>query len=562
MDNMLYIIVGLVLILLGAGLVLRKQKAQKPSELQQDKSGKTTATPAPIPATNVEGTTESREDDHKFDHIEAAQRFIDQQRYDKAIEALDRGLSEEPDNSQLTLKLLSIYATINQPENFDKVYNIIKTQNDPNSIEIADELKMLFLEERSQVAAQEAPVEDNTDFDSIDFDLSPSQDDSLSDESIVNPVPSTDSPKTTTSDHTNDSFDLTLSDLESDFEETAATRTTPVTPETIEDESNPTDTSNEDSDLADFNFNFDSTEETSAQAETPNSATEEMASDNEDFVLDFDDLVSDTDQDTDETIVEELIVDNEDDLTDSSNDIETVLESEELTFEENSDNFVIQDSILEEVSTGETSNEVDNLEDISFDEALTEEALAEEALTEEALTEEALAEEALAEEALAEETLAEEALAEEALAEETLAEEALAEETLAEEALAEETLAEEAPTEESGLAPAAPLLFNDNILENNDLADDNAIIDSVTAETPVEAEAKDAVEAEDGFSLRFAENFDFVKSLDSNQVTLDLANQYLQLGEYDSAKRLLNEVIAQGNSEQQSQAQLLLERTA
>ncbi|MGO2340945.1 MAG: hypothetical protein ACTH5M_10170, partial [Psychrobacter sp.] len=409
MDNMLYIIVGLVLILLGAGLVLRKQKAQKPSEIQQDKSGKTTASPTPIPTTNVEGITKSSEDDHKFDHIETAQRFIDQQRYDKAIEALDRGLSENPDNSQLTLKLLSIYATINQPENFDKVYNIIKTQNDPNSIEIADELKMLFLEERSQVAAQEAPVEDNTGFDSIDFDLSPNQDDSLSDESIVNPVLSTDSPKTTTNDHTNDSFDLTLSDLESDFEETAATSTTPITPETIEDESNPTDTSNEDSDLADFDFNFDSTEETSTQAETSNSATEEMASDNEDFVLDFDDLVSDTDQDTDETIVEELIVDNEDDLTASSNDIdspnniETVLESEELTFEENSDNFVIQDSILEEVSTDESSNEVDNLEDISFDETLTEEVLAEEVLAEEVLAEEAPTEEVLTEEAPTEE---------------------------------------------------------------------------------------------------------------------------------------------------------------
>ena len=45
-------------------------------------------------------------------------------------------------------------------------------------------------------------------------------------------------------------------------------------------------------------------------------------------------------------------------------------------------------------------------------------------------------------------------------------------------------------------------------------------------------------------------------------MTLDLAAQYLQLGEYDSAKRLLNEVMAQGNSEQQSQAQTLLERTA
>lgn len=45
-------------------------------------------------------------------------------------------------------------------------------------------------------------------------------------------------------------------------------------------------------------------------------------------------------------------------------------------------------------------------------------------------------------------------------------------------------------------------------------------------------------------------------------MTLDLAGQYVQLGEYDSAKRLLNEVLTQSNSEQQQQAQLLLERTA
>ena len=45
-------------------------------------------------------------------------------------------------------------------------------------------------------------------------------------------------------------------------------------------------------------------------------------------------------------------------------------------------------------------------------------------------------------------------------------------------------------------------------------------------------------------------------------MTLDLAGQYLQLGEYDSAKRLLAEVMTNGNSEQQSQAQALLDRTA
>ena len=53
-----------------------------------------------------------------------------------------------------------------------------------------------------------------------------------------------------------------------------------------------------------------------------------------------------------------------------------------------------------------------------------------------------------------------------------------------------------------------------------------------------------------------------MKSLDSTQVTLDLAGQYLQLGEYDSAKRLLNEVLIQGTSEQQNQAKVLLDRTA
>ena len=67
---------------------------------------------------------------------------------------------------------------------------------------------------------------------------------------------------------------------------------------------------------------------------------------------------------------------------------------------------------------------------------------------------------------------------------------------------------------------------------------------------------------QEDFSARFAADFDFVQSLDSNQVALDLAGQYLQLGEYDSAKRLLNEVISQGNSAQQQQAQSLLERTA
>ena len=112
------------------------------------------------------------------------------------------------------------------------------------------------------------------------------------------------------------------------------------------------------------------------------------------------------------------------------------------------------------------------------------------------------------------------------------------------------------------------MLFDDHILIDDDF-DLDSLSDSPTAATPdapVEINTDITTEAEaetaEDFSSRFSADFDFVKSLDSHQVTLDLAAQYLQLGEYDSAKRLLNEVMVQGNSEQQNQAKALLERTA
>ena len=122
-------------------------------------------------------------------------------------------------------------------------------------------------------------------------------------------------------------------------------------------------------------------------------------------------------------------------------------------------------------------------------------------------------------------------------------------------------------TAASELTSSSPTSFDDNTLIDDDFDFDALSDESHTAASPVAPVAAQPAEsikednAED-FSARFAADFDFVQSLDSNQVALDLAGQYLQLGEYDSAKRLLNEVISQGNSAQQQQAQLLLERTA
>ncbi|GAF60675.1 hypothetical protein JCM18903_610 [Psychrobacter sp. JCM 18903] len=542
MDNMLYIIAGLVLILIVAGLLLYKKKAQKPSA----QLGMSTATPAPMPKTDHKTPAQShKDDDNKFDHITIAQRFMDQQRYDKAIETLSRGLSEKPNDGQLSVKLLSIYATINQPENFNKVYDAIKAQSDSKSLALADELKALFSEEQNQVAAKEAPVEDNSHFESIDFDLPINQigsknalsdqpatsednrstmlDDSLSNSAVINTSYET----SLTSDDVEDNFDLTLSDLESNISPSEATDTTPVTSslEMTDDESlntaniditdNDVAVSAEDNDLndlSDFDFSFDSSEETDAQAtdsvipERPDSINDEMTLEDDAFILDFDDLATDVDKGVDET-AEALSIntvqnDEENDFTlsldslDAPNDIETLTESEAPVLEENSDtdNFIIEEDRFETESFETESFENINLEAQSLDNNDSEYALA----------------------------------------------------------------------EESSITPTAPLLFDDNSLLDNEF--DTHSSTALSPVAPIEDEstltAEDAAETAEDFSSRFAADFDFVKSLDSTQVTLDLAGQYLQLGEYDSAKRLLNEVLIQGTSEQQNQAKVLLARTA
>jgi len=536
---MLYIIAGLVLILIVAGLLLYKKKAQKPSA----QLGMSTATPAPMPKTDHNTPAQShKDDDNKFDHITIAQRFMDQQRYDKAIETLSRGLSEKPNDGQLSVKLLSIYATINQPENFNKVYDAIKTQSDPKNLALANELKALFSEEQNQVAAKEAPVEDNSHFESIDFDLPINQidsknalsdqpatsednrstliDDSMSNSSVTN----TSYEASLTSDNIEDNFDLTLSDLESNISASEATDTAPVTSplEMMDDESlntanidvtdNDIAVSAEDNDLSDFDFSFDASEETDAQAtdsvipDRPDSINDEMTLEDDAFILDFDDLATDVDKGVEET-AEALSIntvqnDEENDFTlsldslDAPNNIETLTESEAPLLEENNDtdNFIIEEDRFETESFETESFENINLEAQSLDNNDSEYAL----------------------------------------------------------------------SEESSVTPTAPLLFDDNSLLDNEF--DTHSSTALSPVAPIEDEsaltAEDAAETAEDFSSRFAADFDFVKSLDSTQVTLDLAGQYLQLGEYDSAKRLLNEVLIQGTSEQQNQAKVLLDRTA
>ncbi|KAA0914228.1 FimV/HubP family polar landmark protein [Psychrobacter sp. ANT_WB68] len=535
MDNMLYIIAGLVFIVLIAVLVIRKNKAQKPSEQPLIKAGKS--------ALGEASTQANTNTDKKFNHIEIAQRFMDQQRYDKAIETLNRGLTEIPNDSQLSLKLLAVYATIDQSDNFNKVYDSIKAHADTKSIAQADELKALLTEEQNQAAKYAQPADNGQDtgFESIDFDISTKKvatHRSDVDDNVGQPTAyksdltdSSDNILATSNDFDNieQDFDLSLSDLEAFNNEPTSTSITPVTELDIADDENlsaltvtsgnDNSSSNSDLDLdldLDLDFDFDLAEplDTSTEASTTtlsNDASNDITlANNEDFVLDLADLEN-------EAIDENVTVNNEVateatslepqdmvlslDTIDDSNAADTLAEAETkpsseapVLIEDNFDDFTFEDNAFE-----------DDVEAFSFEEPNTAENEANETHHE---------------------------------------------------------------TVDSNIAPTT-VTFDDNTLIDDDF-DFDALSSAPIAITPVDLEsgvesdiaAETEIETAEDFSSRFAADFDFVKTLDSNQVTLDLAGQYVQLGEYDSAKRLLNEVISQGTSEQQNQAQVLLDRTA
>ena len=542
MDNMLYIIAGLVVILLVAVLVMRKNKAQKPSKPLSINTGKIEPL-SKHAASKSTPTQTATNNDKKFGHIEIAQRFMDQQRYDKAIETLNRGLSEKPNDSQLSLKLLAVYATIDESENFNKVYDAIKASNDEKSIAQADELKALLTEEQTQVAKQTMLADKSEDngFESLDFNLpinKASSDSAVLDTDAAQNIDyKNDSSKATdetvtTSNAFNDNafdddnfddieqaFDLSLSDLEDSNNESVPTtdaNSAPVTTLDLVDENilTPTtmviDTDNNshstdsDSDF-DFDFDFELSEQSLTSTESPvNSATHDSVNSGLNELSLEDEFVLELEGDAntvinDAPVITETPYLDDDRLTLSLDNVDIL--------DETQNNTAIQHSIVE-----------DNFDDFSFEDISIEDANIKDIS-------------------------------------------------------AEETDIVKNDSEASSIAPTT-MMFDDDTVIDDDFNFDS-LSESNTASTPVETDSEyanthidDAIDiaadtdsAED-FSSRFAADFDFVKSLDSNQVTLDLAGQYVQLGEYDSAKRLLNEVVAKGNSEQQQQAQLLLDRTA
>ncbi|WP_201615831.1 FimV/HubP family polar landmark protein [Psychrobacter urativorans] len=559
MDNMLYIIAGLVIILMVGVWVLRKNKAQQPPASPRAQTVNRGAENAATLATKTKPATSAKQgaggltsSPTKFDDLTVAQRFMDQQRYDKAIETLERGLIEKPHDNELSLKLLNIYALTNQHDEFHRTYDAIQAYSDPVSIKQAQQLKGLLAAEQSSAAFSTVtdnsmtldsetllPNDKKPDFNddkmSLDFDKpTPSTDY----EQLSSPTASrnNDNINNNTSNH-HDAFELTLDDLETPYLETSDLEQANLENSSINTSTNTTNNVAADSDAKAPVLNIDDA----------NSINKVNTSADDDFTLDFD-MLSD----------------------DISADPEEDREKNELTLSD--DDFVLDFSNLaEETEANNESNAADTpanpaLIDDGFTLFLNEadpETVAADTATTNAPTAQTQAS-----------SVNDTARLNTSIIEDTLTDGADfidfdfdIDTNIDADTSNDLNTGIAIGTNESTLTPT----FDDDTgIDYLDFDINDTDASSTTTPTPVITESNsinldgeyvDTLTSAD-FDAQFASDFDFVKTLDNNQITLDLAGQYLQLGEYDSAKRLLNEVVAQGNSEQQQQAQELLTRTA
>ena len=99
-------------------------------------------------------------------------------------------------------------------------------------------------------------------------------------------------------------------------------------------------------------------------------------------------------------------------------------------------------------------------------------------------------------------------------------------------------------------------------LDEDDLGDelsldDTLSVDETPAGTPVPMTAATPAVADDA-GLGEDDDFDFLGETDENATKLDLARAYIDMGDTEGARDILNEVVAEGNDQQQAEARDLL----
>ncbi|MBS8239043.1 hypothetical protein DYI22_00820 [Marinobacter lipolyticus] len=474
-----------------------------------------------------------------------AETYIAYGQTDKAVETLEAAISREPSRTDLRLKLLGVYADTQDRASFEKQYSEIEALDDEQAMAEANVLRDRLDEAEAMPSIDDLESQLRSDSFGQETSASESTDQAeshLTDESL------SDQFETSEASSSEETFETDFSEF--DLGDTAT-----------EEKSEP-DAGEEsaDSDMIEYDLSGLETESTEEASEAPAADSDSKAAEPEEDDLSFDfdesDLASDSETSTgeaEEDLADELSLEGFDDLetesdlaTEDNGDAKGEALSGEALAESDEDLGDLDESFLDELDAeldkvaGEDADNVSaegegsSLDDLELDVSDEDLALMEE----------------FADSGDSANPEAQEAVGPD-----------LDEELDLEDALKDES--SESPEELS--AEAEDLSAVEGLEEElPDLADEASDQDEEIAEPPLASDALDksarqsAVDDIDESDLGDDDDFDFLAGTDEAATKLDLARAYIEMGDVDGAKDILEEVSLEGNDEQKAEAQDLL----
>ncbi|AHI27803.1 FimV/HubP family polar landmark protein [Marinobacter similis] len=493
-------------------------------------------------------------DDEEPEHVGAedplaeAETYIAYGRHDQAAQTLETAISREPSRTDLRLKLLGVYADSQDRASFEKQFGEIAALDDDQAMASATAL-------RTQLDEAEAMP-------SIDDLESQLRSDSFG---SAEPLE--------TETAASDDNEMQLSD------ELLADQYDSEQEDQVENEFGELDT-----DFADFDLNEVESAEDLSEGE-PGEAAEEK---NDDGMIEYDlsglSLDSEEKDDAGQESSLETSLENDDDYSaleidledesslelgeiDEADDLEMELES---ALDEKPETDSLEGGASEEVSSAESESAQSDVD--SLDESFLDELDAE--LDKVAGEDDELGGEEMEESSLddLELDVSDEDLA---LMEEfsdsadssnhqegeapALDDQLNLEDTLAEGDVLGETEADSPEDEIAGTEELEELSSLDDLGEPESLANDDDNIElPVASETVGDDSSKPAAIEIDENELGDEDDFDFLAGTDEAATKLDLARAYIEMGDSDGARDILEEVALEGDDEQKGEAQDLL----
>ena len=482
------------------------------------------------------------------DALAEADVYLAYGRQGQAARHLEEAISSEPSRVDLRLKLLGVYADAGEPENFEKQYRELSAFNDDEAIEQADALRSrldaadedLSIEDlaeqlktgtgsESDTAGQPPSADDSLEDEGFDFSALEDVDDLLDDSSGSQSSDTGQAESREDQDFQSEEFSL---DFDLGEEETRSeTETTGAGEESVETGA----TSDSEEDVADLGFSMDDLEleepeepedesvpELDAEAEAVEEAAEKPVTETGDTAEQ-----TETDLDLDEL---DLELESEEKPAETTSETPSGADFDDSFLEElDAELDRVTDGEADAESSGETASQpgetatqesADELDNLSLDVSDEDLELAEE----------------------------------------------VAQEGVGEEPEASGDTSDSSDGEEG--APADQLEESLMDSEMEDLGAESALSDEELAALEGEdsqvsqGQQEEAGDMEpDGASTGSEDSddeFDFLEGTDEAGTKLDLARAYVEMGDADGARDILEEVAREGSDEQQQEAQRLL----